>query len=129
MKTRHAVALAVVAGFGLGALSLEALHAQQKPPVYFVAEIEIKDLNAYTKEYAPLAQASVKKFGGQLLAAGQNVVTMEGAPPKARVVVQRWESMERIKAWRASSEYQKAREVGNKHATFRSFAVEGLPQK
>jgi uncharacterized protein (DUF1330 family) len=129
MKTKYAVALAAVTGFGLGAVAIEGLHAQAKPPVYYVAEIEVTNLDAYTKEYAPKAQATIKAHGGRLLAAGQNVTAIEGTPPKQRVAVQQWESMEKIKAWRDSKEYKEARKIGDKYAKFRAFAIEGLPQK
>ena len=128
MQTKYAVALSIVAGFGLGGVAVEGLHAQAKPPVYYIAEIEVTNLDAYTKEYAPKAQALIKKSGGRLLAAGQNVTTLEGAPPKQRVAVQVWDSMEQIKAWRNSAEFKENRKIGDKYAKFRAFVVEGLPQ-
>jgi uncharacterized protein (DUF1330 family) len=128
MKTRYTVTFAMLAGFGLGAVAVQGLHAQAKPPIYYVAEIDVTDVDAYTKEYAPLAQASIKAAGGRLLAAGQNVSSIEGAPPTKRVAIQVWDSMEKIQAWRNSAEYKRAREIGNKHAKFRAFTVEGLPQ-
>jgi len=129
MKTKYAVAAAAIAGFGMGAVAIEGLHAQAKPPVYYIAEIEVTNLEAYTKEYAPKAQATIKAHGGRLLAAGQNVTAIEGTPPKQRVAVQQWDSMEKIKAWRDSKEYKEARKIGDKYAKFRAFAIEGLPQK
>ena len=78
--------------------------------------------------YKPAPQAPIKAAGGRLLAAGQNVTSFEGAPPTKRVAIQVWDSLEKIKAWRNSAEYKKAREIGDKHAKFRAFAVEGLPQ-
>lgn len=128
MKTQYMVALAVVAGFGLGAVAVQGLHAQAKPPVYYIAEIEVSNLDAYTKEYAPKAQALIKASGGRLLAAGQKVTAIEGAPPKPRVAVQVWDSMEKIRAWRDSAEYKELRKIGNKYAKFRAFTIEGLPQ-
>jgi len=128
MRTRYMVTLAVVAGFGLGALTVQSLHAQAKPPVYYIAEIDVTNVDAYTKEYAPKAQALIKASGGRLLAAGQKVTAIEGEPPKPRVAVQVWDSMEKIQAWRNSSEYKEIRKVGDKYAKFRAFAVEGLPQ-
>lgn len=128
MKTRYTVALAVIAGFGLGAVTIDRLHAQAKPPVYFIAEIDVKDIDAYTKEYAPLAQAIIKKHGGRLLAAGQKVTSFEGEPAKPRVAVQVWDSMEKLQAWRNSEEFKDARKIGVKYANFRTFAIEGLPQ-
>jgi uncharacterized protein (DUF1330 family) len=128
MKTRSTVALAMLAGFGLGAVAVQGLHAQAKPPIYYIAEIDVTNIDAYTKEYAPIAQTSIKAAGGRLLAAGQNVTSVEGAPPTKRVAIQVWESMEKIQAWRNSAEYKKARETGDKYAKFRAFTVEGLPQ-
>jgi uncharacterized protein (DUF1330 family) len=36
--------------------------------------------------------------------------------------------MEKAREWFKSPEYQKAREIGNKYATFTVFLVPGLPQ-
>src|SRR6266705_3530923 len=91
MRTRYAVALAVVIGFGLGAVTAQTLHAQAKPPIYYIAETDVTNLDAYTKEYAPKAQALIKASGGRLLAAGQKVTSIEGQPAKPRVAVQVWD--------------------------------------
>ena len=128
MRVRYAVALSLMTGIAIGAVAIDRLHAQAKPPVFLVTEIEITNLDAYVKEYAPLAQASIKSSGGHLLAAGQNITQIEGAPPKSRVAIQQWNSVDQIKNWRASPEYKKAREIGDKYAKFRAFAVEGIPQ-
>ena len=128
MKTQYTVGLAVLVGIGLGAVAVDGLHAQAKPPIYYIAEIDVTNLDGYTKEYAPLAQASIKKAGGRLLAAGQKVTSIEGQPPKPRVAVQVWDSMEKIQAWRNSAEYKEARKIGDKYAKFRAFTIEGLPQ-
>jgi uncharacterized protein (DUF1330 family) len=93
-----------------------------------VTEITVTDLDAYTKEYSPLAQASIKKSGGKLLAAGQKVTSLEGTPPGPRIAIQQWDSLDAAKAWRNSAEYKEARKIGDKYAKFRAFAVEGLPQ-
>jgi uncharacterized protein (DUF1330 family) len=129
MRTRYTVALAVITGFGLGAVTVEGLRAQAKPPVYVIAEIDVQNVEAYTKEYAPRAQALIKQHGGRFLAAGQKVTSLEGAAPKARVAVQVWDSMERIKTWRDDPQYWELRKIGNQYATFRIFTVEGMPQQ
>jgi uncharacterized protein (DUF1330 family) len=128
MNARYTVLAAAVAGFAAGAVTIEQLHAQAKPPVFYVAEIDMKNAEAYQKEYAPKAQAIIKKHGGKLLAAGQNITAFDGAPPKSRVAIQQWESMEKIQAWRSSAEYKEVRKIGDKYATFRSFAIVGMPQ-
>jgi uncharacterized protein (DUF1330 family) len=133
MKTQYTVGLAMLAGFGLGAVAVQGLHAQAKPPVYYIAEIDVTNADAYAKEYAPKAQALIKAAGGRFLAiggaaaTGGKVTTFDGEPPK-RAVVQVWDSMEKIQAWRANPEYKELRKVGEKYAKFRSFAVDGLAQ-
>jgi len=129
MRTRIAVSLALVAGFGLGAIAIEGLHAQAKPPVFYVSEIDVHNVDAYMKEYAPKAQAIIRSHGGRFLATSNNATSIEGAPAKGRVVIQQWDSMEKIKAWRDSAEYKEVRNIGNQYATFRAFALEGVPQQ
>ena len=134
MRTQYAIALAVVAGFGLGAVAVNSLHAQAKAPVYLVTEINVTNPEAYGKEYAPLAQASIKAAGGRQIAiggaggAGANMVTaVEGDAPK-RAVIQVWDSVDKMKAWRTSAAYLEARKIGDKYATFRSYVIDGVPQ-
>jgi uncharacterized protein (DUF1330 family) len=128
MKTQYAVALALLTGVGLGAIAVQGLHAQAKPPVYTVFEIDVTNVAAYEKEYAPLGQASIVKSGGKTLAAGQKVTTLEGAPPKSRVTIHRWDSLEKAQAWFNSADFKEARKIGDKYAKFRAFAVEGVSQ-
>ncbi len=127
MKSNYKIALGLLAGVALGGLAIEGLHAQAKAPVYFVAEIEVTNPDAYAKEYAPKAQALIKGAGGRFLAAGGKVTAFDGDPPK-RVVIQVWDSMDKIKAWRANPEYVELRKTGEKYAKFRSFAVDGAPE-
>ena len=128
MKNRYSVPLAMLAGIGIGAIAVQTLHAQATPPVYYIAEIDVTNLEAYTKEYAPKAQAIIKAAGGRVLAAGQKVTAFEGEPPKPRVAVLVWDSMDKLKAWRNSAEFKEQRVIGEKYAKFRNFAIEGLPQ-
>jgi uncharacterized protein (DUF1330 family) len=128
MKTHYTVALAMLAGVGLGAAAVQGLHAQAKPPVYIVSEIDVTDVDAYNKEYVPLAREAIKKSGGKVLAASQNVTSLEGAPQKSRVTINVFNSLEEAQASRNSAEYKEARKIGDKYAKFRAFTVEGLPQ-
>jgi len=128
MKTQYTVALAVVAGFGLGAVAVESLHAQAKPPVYYIAEVDVTNPQGYAKEYVPLVVSLTKAASGRILAQGGKITVFDGQPPKPRVVVQVWDSIEKVQAWRNSKEYKDARKIGDKYATFRTYAVEGLAQ-
>jgi uncharacterized protein (DUF1330 family) len=128
MKTRSATLLALLAGFAIGGVAVQALHAAAKPPAYVVSEIGISDLDAYQKEYLPLAQASIRASGGRLIAGGQNIVVFEGPSPGTRVAINRFDSVDAAQAWRNSDQFKEARKVGDKYAKFRAFAIEGLPQ-
>jgi len=128
MKTRSAVALALLTGAAIGAVAVQGLHAAANPPAYVVAEIDISDLDAYQKDFVPLAQASIKASGGHLIAAGQKIVALDGAPPGTRVVINQFDSLEAVRAWRNSAPFKEARKIGDKYAKFRVFAFEGLPQ-
>src|SRR6266852_1600914 len=128
MKPSYKIAVAMLAGVALGALAVQGLHAQAKPPVYLVSEIDVTNVDAYTKEYVPLARAAIKKSGGKVLAASQNVTSLEGAPQKSRVTINVFDSLEQARASRNSAEYKEARKIGDKYAKFRAFIVEGLPQ-
>jgi uncharacterized protein (DUF1330 family) len=131
MKTRCTVALSMLAGVALGAAAIQGLHAQAKPPVYLVTEIDVTNPEAYGKEFAPKAQATIKASGGRLIALGgaggagaKTITTLAGTPPK-RLAIQQWDSLDQLKAWYNSADYQAALKIGEKYATFRRFAVEG----
>ncbi|HYQ94001.1 MAG TPA: DUF1330 domain-containing protein [Burkholderiales bacterium] len=126
MKTRSSIALAVIAGFGLGAFSIHTLHAQAKPPVYTITEINISNNDAYMKEYAPKAQALIKEKGGKQLAAS-NGIAIEGQAPAKRIAINQWESLEMAKGYFSSKEFKENRKIGGKYAKFRTIAVEGRP--
>ena len=119
MKTHYAVALAMLAGFGLGTVAVQGLHAQAKPPVYSVTEIDIADQAAYAT-YVPKTQAAIKAAGG--------ITAIEGEPPKPRVVIQQWDSLEKLQAYRNSAAFKDLLPIREKVAKFRSFVVEGVPQ-
>ena len=128
MKSNYKVAVAMLAGVALGAFVIQGLHAQAKPPIYVVAEIDVSNLDAFLKEYVPLAQAAIKAAGGRILAVGQNITPIEGTPPKSRVTILQWESIEQYNAYRKSPAFADARKIGETYAKFRTFAIEGMPQ-
>ena len=128
MKTRSTAALALLAGAAIGAIAVQGLHAQTKAPVYVVTETDISDLDAFQKEYLPVVQPTIKAAGGRRVAAGQNIVVLEGPSPGTRVAINEFDSLEAVQAWRASADFKAARKIGEKYAKFRSFAVEGIPQ-
>src|SRR5712672_2443576 len=119
MNQRITIGLAMLAGAALGAAGVQSIHAQAKPPVYYVAEIDISEPATYASEYAPKAQALIKSHGGRQLAIGgtggalaTKITAFDGESPK-RAVVQVWDSMEKIQAWRSDPQFKALREIGN----------------
>jgi uncharacterized protein (DUF1330 family) len=133
MKRKIGTVLGMVAGIGIGATTVQVLHAANHPPVYYVAEQDISNPECYANEFVPLAAATIKAAGGRYVAAGGvgssgKVTGFDGEPPKSRVVIHVWDSLEQIQAWYNSPEYKNARKIGDKCAKFRSFAVDGVSQ-
>jgi len=126
MKATHVGLLGAVVGMAMGAIAVQSLHAQQKGPVYYIAMNEVTNQDAYVKEFAPKSQALAKKMGGKFLTAGGKVTPMIGTPPTARIVLQQWDSLEKLEAWYKSPENQEILKIGQQYAKFNSFAVEGV---
>src|SRR5215813_6972037 len=59
MKHHIGLGMAMLVGIGVGAAAVQSLHAQAKPPVYFIAEIDVTNAEGYAKEYAPQALAMI----------------------------------------------------------------------
>jgi len=126
MKTRYTVALSILAGVALGAAAVQALHAQAKPIAYVVAEIDVTNPDPYETEYVPIAAKAITDGGGKYLVRGGETAAMYGEPPKPRIAVMAFESMEKAQAAFNSSAYKEAKKVGDKYAKFRIYAVEGV---
>jgi uncharacterized protein (DUF1330 family) len=117
-------------GIALGAVGLQGLHAQSKPVVYLISEIDVTDPEKYGAEFAPKAQASVRGSGARFVVIGgtagagaKPIHPIEGTPPK-RMTIQAWESLDALKKWHEGPEYQDALKIGRQHATFRRYAIE-----
>ena len=130
MKTKYAIAAAIIGSFVLGAGTVQILHAQAKPPAYTLAEITVKDEDGYKKEFLPEAQRIIKQGGGIYLAGGFNKTTaLSGAPPANRVVLIRYENADTLRKWWDGGGRDVQEKVGPKYADFRVFAIDGIEAK
>ena len=127
MKTYTTIMLAALAGAGIGGLAVQGLHAQTKlPTAYYVAEIDVTNEEIYSKQWVPKADETVKAAGGVYLVRSTNVERIEGAAPK-RLLISKWENIDKLTAWRESEAYMKTLPLLDKAAkSVRSYAVEGL---
>lgn len=130
MSSRWKIGIVLPACIALGALGSEALHGQTRSPVYLIGQIDVRDPDGYAREYLPKAREIIKAHGGRLIAAagagatGPKVVAVDGEAPK-RVVIYMYPSLEALLAWRNDPAYVQVRHVGERYATYRTFAVEG----
>ena len=124
MKT--IIAFSMIAGIAVGAGLVEALHAQAKPPAYVVGEINITDPDGFAKEFSPLARKALAEAPGyRALVLGGKTVAIEGPAPKARVIINVFDNLEAAVQAYNSPEFKAAKKIGDKYATFHTYAVEG----
>ena len=126
LKTQYATTLALLTGVALGAVAVQGLHAQAKPPAYVIGEIDVMDQEGYAREYQPLARKA--NPDAKALVSGGSTASFKGEPPK-RIVMFVFENMEKAQAAFTSSAYNEAWTAGSKYAKFRIYAVEGVPPK
>lgn len=131
MKTQCTVLLAMLVGVGIGGIAVRGLHAQPKPMVYLITEIDVTDPEKYGTEFAPKAQTTVRNAGARFVAIGgtagagaKPVTAFDGTPPK-RITIQAWDSMDALNSWYNGAAYQEALKIGRQYANFRRYAVEG----
>ena len=95
---------------------------------YLIAEIDVTDRDGYMKEYLPVVRKALQDGGGKYIAAGGKTASFQGDPPKGRIVVIAFESLDKAQATADSQAFKDANKNVDKYAKVRSFAVEGVPQ-
>jgi uncharacterized protein (DUF1330 family) len=123
MNARYKIALAMLAGAGLGFAALQALHAQAKPPAYVITEVDIIDEAAF-KEFSPKVAKTVEASGGKYLTRGGQIIALEGQAPK-RFVLSTFPSVEAAQAWRNSAGWKELMPLREKAVKTRAFIAEG----
>jgi uncharacterized protein (DUF1330 family) len=126
MKTHQTVVLAMLAGVGIGGLAVQGIHAQAKPPAYYIVEIDVKNEDIFNKQWAPKADETIKNAGGTYLVRSTAIEGIEGPVPKL-VLISKWDNIEHLTAWRLSEAYWRTLPILDKAArSVRSYTVEGI---
>jgi uncharacterized protein (DUF1330 family) len=129
MKTKHKLTLAVAVGTAIGAVAIQGLHAQAKPPVYVITDIaEITDAEGYKvigQRSAADAAANFKEFGGRYVVRTDRVTDLDGIGPK-RLIIAAFDSAEKAQAWANSKHQKEVTAIRVKNTKSRSFIVEGM---
>jgi uncharacterized protein (DUF1330 family) len=125
MNQRIALGLAMLAGAAIGATAVNGLHAQNKAPgAYAVIDIsEISNPDVF-KTLLPKTGASMDAFGGKNIILTENIVGLDGTPPK-RFVVIAFDSMEKAKAWDSSPAQKEISGIRTKSTKSRAFIADG----
>ena len=79
-------------------------------PAYLIARVKVHDYEAY-KAYALESKKAIDAFGGKILTRGGATEVIEGNDSSNRVVIVEFKDMSTAKAWYASEQYQKARQI------------------
>ena len=90
-----------------------------------MVDVRVKDPAVY-EDYKRLAQETIAAHGGRYLVRGAPAEVLEGSWSPDRLVILEFASVERARAWLASPEYQRAREVRLKSADTDMILVAGV---
>lgn len=92
---------------------------------YIIVEIEVTDPVRY-EAYKTAAAASLARHGGTYVVRGGAAETLEGDWQPKRIVVLKFDSVERAKAWWSSADYAAPKKLRHETARTRMIVVEGL---
>jgi uncharacterized protein (DUF1330 family) len=124
MNTTLKVICATLAGIAIGAVGIESIRAQTKPPGYVVVEFEVTDPAGW-KNYADAARA-LPNTGGTFIVRGAKGTGLAGEQPKSITIV-KYPNIDDALAFDASPAYAALKANRDKSSNWRSYAVEGLP--
>jgi uncharacterized protein (DUF1330 family) len=134
MRTRYAVALGMLAGIAIGAVSVGGLYAQGKAPGAYVvfAYTDIPDAAGFKEHVADKARATIEAGGGHLLARAASpaefIHLRQGDTP---FQLKRWaligfDSVQQAKDFWDKSAGQEGRTYIEQHTKGRAYIVEAL---
>jgi len=91
---------------------------------YIIAQIDVTNPAQY-EEYKKWSSAAMQKHGAEVCVRGGAVEPLEGNWAPSRVVVLKFDSFEKAKAFHDTPEYRRAREARAGAAVMNMIAVEG----
>jgi uncharacterized protein (DUF1330 family) len=128
MNQGISLGLAMLAGAVIGAAAVNGLNAQTKAPgAYAVVDLsEISNPDLF-KTLLPKAEPASAAFGGKFVIRTENIVGLDGTPPK-RFVVIAFDSIDKAKAWDASPAQKEITDIRQRSTKSRQFIVDGTNQ-
>jgi len=92
---------------------------------YLLAMIEVTDPERYAK-YMAETPGIIAKFGGRFVVRGGEKVTLEGPDENRRLALIEFPSLERVREFYNSEDYQEAKRLREGAAKVSIIAVEGI---
>ena len=123
MRSRLALTLAMLAGFALGAVAVQSVHAQRSGPgAYAIIDItEVTSPQGLNEALAKLP-ASVTAFGGKFVTRTENILGFDGVPP-LRFFIIAFDTMEKAQNWNNSPAQAAVNQARMQATTSSSFVV------
>jgi uncharacterized protein (DUF1330 family) len=128
MKVHYKVALGMLAAFGLGAVAVQGLHAQAKPPTYVVIDIgDVTDPEGFKAvTTSPAAgPARLTELGGRYVIRTETTAALDGTPPK-RFVLLAFDTKDKAQGWADATDIKAINAIRSKTTKSRAFIVEGF---
>ena len=123
MRSRLALTLAMLAGFALGAVAVQSVHAQRSGPgAYAIIDItEVTSPQGLNEALAKLP-ASVAAFGGKFVTRTENILGLDGVPP-LRFFIIAFDTMEKAQNWNNSPAQAAVNQARMQATSSSSFVV------
>jgi uncharacterized protein (DUF1330 family) len=93
-------------------------------PAYLIARIRVTDPEQY-KKYIAVTPGILAGFGAKFLARGGETTTLEGPEEETRVVIVEFPSLEKVREFYSSPEYQEAIKIRTGAAEVSMMAIAG----
>jgi uncharacterized protein (DUF1330 family) len=120
--------LTAIAGALLGAVAVQALQAQAKPPTYVVIDItDVTDPEGFKAVTSSTAAAPAKlaALGGRYVIRTEEAAALDGSPSK-RFVLLSFDNKEKARAWYDAPDIKEINAIRSKTTRSRAFIVEGF---
>jgi uncharacterized protein (DUF1330 family) len=130
MKVDYKIVLTLLGGIALGAVAIQGLHAQAKPPTYVIIDIAgMTDPEGFkaVPNSPGASPARLTALGGRYIIRTESVSAIDGTPPK-RFVVLAFDSKEKAQGWVDAPDVKETNAMRSKTTNSRAFMVEGLSQ-
>ncbi|MFG3593870.1 DUF1330 domain-containing protein [Bradyrhizobium sp. RDI18] len=92
---------------------------------YAISEVEMRDAADF-ESYRSIAAKTIAKYGGRYLVRGGPASLIEGSPPPKTIIVVEFPTMERLREWYVSPEYDEALKLRQTALDRRLIFVQGV---